>query len=96
MPDKWSNKRQSRRIGLCLNIQIQCEETADPIVVKSRDLSETGVFLETANHPCFPKIGQVVTLRVLDSMDGEPAPPVKARVVRITDEGIGLHFVEHE
>lgn len=58
-----------------------------------RDLSDTGIFIETETPSLF-SLGDQVSVQVLGLTD-EP-PELFMTVVRIAKEGIGLHFNDAE
>ncbi len=62
-------------------------ETVGTVVVKTRDISDGGMFVITENIE-MPPVGTIVAGQVQDGR------PVKMRVVRIVDEGVGLKFVD--
>lgn len=62
------------------------------LCLKSRDLSDGGVFLLTEPQPSLPP-GAEVVLQVRDLAD---APEVPARVLRVDDEGLALAFVTED
>ncbi len=87
-----NNKRGSTRVGLVIDIKLINGEQQE-YIYKSRNISDTGVFLEHNEEKTEFPIGAQVVLQVCSQLgDGDP-PPVKAEVARITDEGIGLQFV---
>lgn len=86
-----SERRRQQRLSIKLEVELQCDGTE--CLLKSKDLSNSGVFLEK-DQTCLPEVGSIVYLRIKqDFADGEP-PLVKARVVRIQDDGIALTFLE--
>lgn len=87
-----SKKRKSQRIGLVIDIKLICDDKSEYIMA-SRNISDTGVFLENSTQQLELTLGTKVILQVCSQLGDEPAPPVKAEVMRITDEGIGLHFI---
>lgn len=87
-----SNKRDSNRIGLVIEIRLICEDKSE-YILNSRNISDTGVFLEHNEEVFTLPIGTHVILQVCSQMGDEPAPPVKAEIARITDEGMGLQFI---
>lgn len=86
-----NDKRNSNRLGIRIDVRMTLADGQE-YILKSQNLSDTGIFLELGEHPS-PAIGSQVTLVVCATMDGEPAPAVKAEIVRCTDEGIGLRFI---
>ena len=86
------NKRDSTRIGLVIDIKLTCEDKTE-YILKSRNISDTGVFIEyNSTHLSLP-VGTHIVLQVCSQLGSEPAPPVNAEVTRVTDEGIGLKFI---
>lgn len=57
------------------------------------DISNTGVFVRIDNKPSLPK-GAHIKLQFLSS--AYPNVSFNTRVVRVTDEGFGLVFVDYE
>lgn len=57
------------------------------------DISNTGVFARIENKPKLPK-GAHIKLQFLSSV--YPNVSFNTRVVRVTDDGIGLTFVDYE
>jgi len=86
------NKRISTRIGLVIDIKLICEDKTERIL-KSRNISDSGVFLDYDDEPINLPVGTRVILQVCSLLGDEPPPPVDAEVTRITDEGIGLQFI---
>ena len=87
-----SNKRDSSRVGLVIEIKLTCDDNSE-YILKSRNISDKGVFLEYDDERLNLTIGTNVILQVCSMLGDEPPPPVKAEIMRITDEGIGLQFV---
>ena len=87
-----NNKRDSSRVGLVIDIKLTCDDSAEHIL-KSRNISDKGVFLEHNDEPLSLAIGSHVVLQVCSQLGDEPPPPVKAEITRITNEGIGLQFI---
>jgi len=86
------NKRNSQRVGLVIDIKLTINDDLE-YIHKSRNISDTGVFLEHLDTPVELEIGTHVVLQVCAMLDDEPPPPVKAEVTRLTKEGIGLRFL---
>lgn len=86
------NKRNSGRIGLVIDISMTNEDNVE-YILKSRNISDTGVFLDCDDSTILLPIGALVTLQVCSQMGDEPPPPVKAEVCRKTNEGMGLKFI---
>lgn len=86
------NKRDSARIGLVIEIKLTCADNSEHIL-KSRNISDRGVFLEYDDTPLDIPIGTQVILQVFSQLGDEPPPPVNAEITRITGEGMGLQFI---
>lgn len=84
------DKREHNRTPLVCRIKIQHESIGE-IVVKTRDISDGGVFvaLEPAQ---MPPIGSVVVGQVQGMM--VEAPVLEMEVVRIEPGGVGLKFID--
>ncbi len=63
------------------------------ITAVTGDISNTGVFVKIDNKPTLPK-GAHIKLQFLSSV--YPNVSFNTRVVRVTDEGFGLVFVDYE
>jgi len=87
-----SNNRDSSRVGLVIDIKVTFDDSSEH-VLKSRNISDHGVFLEHEENPLDFSIGQRVVLQVCSQLGDEPPPPVDAEIARITKEGVGLKFI---
>jgi len=64
--------------------------------VKSRDISEGGLFLEIDSRDQ-PMLGELIGLRLLgDSADQESLPSAEAIVVHQSTDGMGVAFIVME
>ena len=87
-----ANQRDSSRVGIVIEIKVICDDGSE-YTLNSRNISDNGVFLDHEGRDLNLEMGTQVVLQVCSQLgDGEP-PPVKAEVVRVTDEGFGLKFV---
>lgn len=85
-----SEQRGHPRIKLQLEVELSLPGT-DTLTLTSGNLSDSGIYLHAGNHP-LPLVGSEVYLRLKQPLgDGEP-PLIKARIVRIDQNGAGLHF----
>ena len=87
-----TNKRDSNRVALVIDIKLICEDKSERIL-KSRNISDKGVFLDYDEEPINLPVCTHVILQVCSQLDNEPPPPVNAEIVRLTDEGMGLQFI---
>lgn len=85
-----SERRSNNRLGIKLEVELRSEEQEQNL--QTRDLSNSGVFLEKGEHQ-LPPVDSIVYLRVKSQFEDGEAPLVKARVVRIDDQGIALKFL---
>ena len=60
-------------------------------MLRTRDMSDSGVFLECEGSSC-PPVNTRVQVRVIRPGDGEMLPRVKARVVRVDRDGMAVTF----
>ncbi len=61
----------------------------------TKDISKTGAFILLNKADCLP-VGRVVAVRMSGAQWGEETSTVSARIVRVTDEGMGLHFLDFD
>jgi hypothetical protein len=85
-------RRRHERYPLTVEVELT-DSSLGKIVVTSRDVSDSGVFLRIPVGSR-PAVGTVVRLRVHGAVGGEDPPLVTARVVREVAEGIGLEFLD--
>lgn len=83
-------QRRHLRTPLACRIKIT-HETIGELVVKTRDISDGGVFV-ILDPKDIPAVGTIVTGQVQGLMD--EAPVLAMEVVRIESEGVGLRFVD--
>ena len=62
-------------------------------VMRTRDMSNGGLFISTDGAP-LPPMGSELRVRVIQSQQGgsDPMPVVRARVVRVSAEGMAVAF----
>ena len=87
------NKRKSNRLGIQLEVELHSEE--QELSLQTRDLSNSGVFL-AAEHSNLPPEGTIVEIRIKNAMGDDEPPLVKARVVRVDNDGLALAFITDE
>lgn len=83
-------QRRSVRMPFACSIRIT-DKVLGEFTVKSRDISDTGVFVIAAPEH-FPPLGSIVTAQVQGMM--EDAPVLHMEVVRVASEGVGLRFMD--
>ncbi|MDH5784039.1 MAG: PilZ domain-containing protein [Chromatiales bacterium] len=87
-----SDKRSFARIPLPVDVEVRVDGT-ELMVLETLDISNGGAFIKASAEQC-PPVGTEILLRVKGSLGGEEPPVVRARVVRITPDGIGVQFLE--
>lgn len=84
------NKRNSPRTPMVTRIRITTPQVGE-VVTKTRDISDSGVFVVMEGSEALP-IGSQVEGQVL-GLPGGDAPIVAMEVVRVEPGGIGLKFL---
>jgi len=84
-----SEQRKHPRTALTLEVKIS-HHAMESVVVLTRDISESGVFVVTDGVTLLP-VGSVVEGQVQGEM--EDPPRVRMEVVRIEPDGVGLRFL---
>ena len=87
--DRSQSRRRAVRTPLCVTVMV-LDEGAEPLCVRTRDISDGGVFL-LMDEP-HPPIGEILRIQVVGLGSGE-APIVEVRVKRSTREGIGCAYL---
>lgn len=88
-------KRISERREISLSIEILDPPHLGKVALVTRDLSKHGAFILLDKDKC-PPVGRIVSLRVPGNLWGEKLSTVSARVVRVTEEGMGLQFLDFD
>jgi len=87
-----TEKRRHRRSNIQLDVELVYPEGGSSRV-KTRDLSISGLFVEAiGNQP--PKLGTLLTVTFLSAPHQSGTYSLKARVQRLTDNGIAMTFIE--
>lgn len=60
-------------------------------IMRTRDMSNGGLFIATDGSP-LPPMGAELRVRVIQQGQGEAMPVVRARVVRVSAEGMAVAF----
>lgn len=88
-----AERRQHIRIEIPMPVLVTHHAlgTSELITV---DICDNGVFLKAEADQC-PPIGDEITLQLKSGTlaEGEEAPLVRARVVRVTENGMGVQFL---
>ncbi len=85
-----TNQRKHSRLPLPMTVEVLVEDQA-PVIMKTRDMSDGGVFLEY-NENLVLQMGVKLTIKVVENMQGEEPPAIPATVVRVTDDGFAVQF----
>ncbi len=89
-----TEQRRHERIPLTVEVEL-VDPAIGKFIANTRDISDGGVFVRLGPKP-WPELGATVTVRV-NQMLGDEAPPLlRARVVRVSAEGVALAFVLDE
>ena len=77
-----------------VNARVQLTHTTiGEVVARTRDISDTGVYVEAFPVPRLP-IGSHVKMHMLDS--AQPNIAFNMKVVRVESDGMGLMFIDYE
>jgi len=85
-----NEQRKHPRTALALEVKISHQAMAS-VVLLTRDISESGVFVVTDGTAALPPVGSVVEGQVQGEM--EDPPLVRMEVMRIEPDGVGLRFL---
>lgn len=86
------DQRQHPRMEMAFSVELR-HEGDPPQLLFTRDLSHGGAFIVKGTAP-LPPVGAIVTVKAQKPEDdGVDTPVIKARVVRRTDDGIGVQFI---
>ena len=86
-------RRQHHRIQVPLEVELT-HESIGTVMLKTRDLSDGGVFLVMKDQPIPPE-GSLVKVRLKGAFDGGELPPATTmKVVRLEGLGVGLEFID--
>ncbi len=85
-------QRRHPRIKIQLEVELVLSEE-ESRTLTSENMSQEGLFLN-ADAQLLPQAGSEVYVRLKGALEGVEPPLVRARVVRVEQGGIGLHFEE--
>jgi PilZ domain len=88
-------KRNDERREITLSIEILDPPHLGKVSLVTRDISKHGAFILLQKDKCLP-VGRIMTLRMPGVLWGEKLSTVSARVVRVTEEGMGLQFLDFD
>ena len=84
--------RQFERFTLSVEVEMTYSGTGK-MILNTRDISTGGVFLHIQGKS-IPPIGSELLLKLTGMVAGEEPSTVRVKVVRVTDDGIGLEFLD--
>jgi hypothetical protein len=94
MENCLTEKRKHRRSSIQLDVDLVYPEGGSSRV-KTRDLSIGGLFVEAIdNQP--PKLGTLLTVTFLSTPHQSGTYSLKARVQRLTHNGIAMTFIDFD
>ena len=82
-------QRQHSRERFESDVQVT-HDSLGTVILKMRDFSNGGIFLYKKEGVSLPPVGTMVEIQALAF--GEAAPVLQAKIVRETNNGIGLMF----
>ena len=85
------NNRKFARHEAQVDVQLSFLENETKLV-RTRDISEGGMFLVTDNASEYP-LGEMVHLKYNDPTNDDFETEMDAIIVRVADDGIGIAFV---
>ena len=85
-------KRYNMRKNLAARVRLS-HSTFGVIHTRTRNISDTGVYIELINQPDLP-VGAHVKMQMLDS--ALPKLAFNMKVVRADDQGVSMKFVDYE
>ena len=88
-------RRVQERQEVSLAVEVIDPPHLGKVNLLTRDISKTGAFILLKKEQCLP-VGRVVSLRMPGILWGEEQSTVSARVVRVTEEGMGLQFPDFD
>jgi len=86
-----SQRRHPRR-EIKVNVELSFLDQ-DSHIVKTRDISEGGMFLITENADSYP-LGEMVQVHFLDPLNEDADTYKDAVIVRVAADGIAISYIE--
>ena len=86
------NNRRHERHDIQIDVMVTLMET-EPRTIRTHDISEGGMFLDIKTHSDFP-IGEMVHIQYNNPLDDNTETEVDAIIVRLSDDGVGVAFIE--
>lgn len=88
------DNRNYKRKAVIINAALSFQDI-DSRIIKTRDISASGMFLLLDQPDQFP-IGEIVQLHYLDPLDDDADTYKDAVVVRVAADGIAVSFLDLE
>ena len=88
-------KRREERHEISLAVEILDPPHLGKVALVTKSLSKSGAFILLDKEKCLP-VGRIITLRMPGILWGEKLSTMTARVVRVTEEGMGLQFLDFD
>ena len=89
------NQRNNERKDIEFSVEILDPRYKGKPGLVTKNISQTGAFILASTADCLP-VGRVVTLKLPGTLWGEKVSTISARVVRVTNEGMGLQFLDFD
>jgi len=86
------NNRRYERHDIQIDVMLTLMEN-EPLTIKTLDISEGGMFLATNSSSDFP-LGEMVHVQYNNPLKNDTETEVDAIIVRLTDRGVGISFIE--
>lgn len=86
------NNRRYERHDIQIDVMITLMEN-ERLTIKTHDISEGGMFLATNFSSDFP-LGEMVHVQYNNPLKNDAKTEVDAIIVRLTDTGVGIAFIE--
>jgi hypothetical protein len=84
-------RRQHPRLPVSLPVHVTW--AGGDLDIHTGDISDGGAYLQ-CDPARLPELGDEIEVQAIKPLgDGEPAPVVKARIVRVTGDGVGVKFL---
>jgi hypothetical protein len=87
------NQRQSERIPVTLEVEVT-HPNLGKFILHTRDVSDGGLFLRYGGNAVRPTVDMEVTVQLTQKLEGEPAPVVRGKVIRVTSEGFAVRYLD--
>ena len=89
------DKRVDERLVVSLSVEIIDPPHLGKVSLLTKNISKHGAFILLDKEKCLP-VGRIVSVRMSGVIWGEKLSTVSARIVRVTDEGMALQFLDFD